>query len=449
MTPIVPDVEVATESSPKKPVRFYQRRPWRSRGVLVVAQKPFPKNGYRELAFEMAKKESDLAIFRRFGELNMLNLLSLQAELIELQGRYKRICEIDDTKGKITLRPAMNGNPAIERENPVENRYYAYSFRKLLELDKKGNRRSQHEIPVGMTGRNQEIQDTSSESGMSRSQTVVPSEGINTGTESASNRNGSITEFPMPQNIQGRELMKIRKKLNEYNKALWHVARLESLDRPSKGTLECLQLWLVRHQRKHDAQSFGFLRDLENYTWNGTKGLDDFLTIQAPKAQRDVFQERMTAVIRAILGPVLLLYDWIKYPLATQNDQAIQDTDSSQTSVATANGASLDDDKNVEQTEREIDESNEVRLKLHYISKIAGDISAFFIAMLAALCPILSILVLFFIKHTLKRIYALMGLTVLFAIAIKCGTSARSMDVFAVTAAFVAVEVVFVANPGN
>jgi hypothetical protein len=56
-------------------------------------------------------------------------------------------------------------------------------------------------------------------------------------------------------------------------------------------------------------------------------------------------------------------------------------------------------------------------------------------AMVAAIIPVLSILGLFHIKKTERRIYALMGITIAFAIIFKAMTSAKTTDVFAVTAA--------------
>jgi len=56
-------------------------------------------------------------------------------------------------------------------------------------------------------------------------------------------------------------------------------------------------------------------------------------------------------------------------------------------------------------------------------------------AMVASSIPVLSILGLYHIKKTERRIYALMGITIGFAVIFKALTSARTMDVFAVTAA--------------
>jgi hypothetical protein len=50
------------------------------------------KQGYQKLALLMTSQE-DIAMFRRFTNLNMLNLISLQAELIELENNVSIICE--------------------------------------------------------------------------------------------------------------------------------------------------------------------------------------------------------------------------------------------------------------------------------------------------------------------------------------------------------------------
>jgi ribosomal protein L29 len=60
----------------------------------------FSPDRYQSLATTMDKDEGT-AIFRRFGDLNMLNLLSLQAELLKLRSDLKAMCvqktmEIED-----------------------------------------------------------------------------------------------------------------------------------------------------------------------------------------------------------------------------------------------------------------------------------------------------------------------------------------------------------------
>jgi hypothetical protein len=54
-----------------------------------------PGHGYRTLANLMVKRR-ELAIFRKFSALNMINLLNLQAELMDLQERFVGKCQIDD-----------------------------------------------------------------------------------------------------------------------------------------------------------------------------------------------------------------------------------------------------------------------------------------------------------------------------------------------------------------
>lgn len=51
--------------------------------------------GYHRLA-DLMGHYSEAAIFRRFGSLNMLTLLSLQAELIDLQAQFRDMCAEDD-----------------------------------------------------------------------------------------------------------------------------------------------------------------------------------------------------------------------------------------------------------------------------------------------------------------------------------------------------------------
>jgi hypothetical protein len=51
--------------------------------------------GYPKLADYMGRY-NDVAIFRRFRTLNMLNLLSLQAELVDLEVKYRQACSEDD-----------------------------------------------------------------------------------------------------------------------------------------------------------------------------------------------------------------------------------------------------------------------------------------------------------------------------------------------------------------
>jgi hypothetical protein len=75
---------------------------------------PISMKGYSRLAWLMARTHtSDLAIFRKFGELNMLNLLRLQAELQALQDKLEY----------------------MYNNSEVDTLPYQYSFRKMRQHD--------------------------------------------------------------------------------------------------------------------------------------------------------------------------------------------------------------------------------------------------------------------------------------------------------------------------
>jgi hypothetical protein len=55
--------------------------------------------GYHTLASLMGR-DGEYAIFRKFSSLNMLNLMTLQAELLELENRYKETLYMDERNEK-------------------------------------------------------------------------------------------------------------------------------------------------------------------------------------------------------------------------------------------------------------------------------------------------------------------------------------------------------------
>jgi hypothetical protein len=61
----------------------------------LLSQK-LPQFGYRRLATKMGSYKSQISLFRRFGDLNMLNLLSLQAEIMHLHHELDYACQSDD-----------------------------------------------------------------------------------------------------------------------------------------------------------------------------------------------------------------------------------------------------------------------------------------------------------------------------------------------------------------
>ena len=53
----------------------------------------FSPHRYQHLA-KMMNKYEGIAIFRRFGDLNMINLLDLQYELVTLRSEFKDLCAL-------------------------------------------------------------------------------------------------------------------------------------------------------------------------------------------------------------------------------------------------------------------------------------------------------------------------------------------------------------------
>lgn len=65
-------------------------------------------------------------------------------------------------------------------------------------------------------------------------------------------------------------------------------------------------------------------------------------------------------------------------------------------------------------------------------------------SLLSSLMPMISIIVLFFVNRLIVRLGLVCIFTLLFSLCMSLGTNARRMEVFASTAAFASVQVVFV-----
>ena len=67
----------------------------------------------------MMSDDKDIAIFRRFDDLNLLSLLSLQAEILELRQSLHRTCLLDDTHGEEDEK-TYSSNFKLSRANSSE-----------------------------------------------------------------------------------------------------------------------------------------------------------------------------------------------------------------------------------------------------------------------------------------------------------------------------------------
>ncbi|KAF2725246.1 hypothetical protein K431DRAFT_300152 [Polychaeton citri CBS 116435] len=307
--------------------------------MAAQAQDSSPR-GYHRLA-DLMGHYPETAIFRRFGSLNMLNLLSLQAELIDLQIQFRDIWAEDDI--------SMDLN---------EKEYSTY-FRKLM-----------------------------------RSET----------------------------SLQHEMLLAIRKKLHEYNTALVQASQMRRLPSPDKADIHFLRDWLTGI-----GDGDNFLREREKYTWALPRNSppqehkylnEDFLTIYAATEEQDIFSK--------ILSSSLL--DLWTYVRSRWSSERVESGTVGQQNARFPK--SINPDSGL----------------LQYTEAALLRFNNVLISVIGAALPIVSIVALYFIKTEGGRIGAMAGFTIIFALVLAIFTNARRLEIAASTAAFAAVEVVFIGS---
>ncbi|KAK7698490.1 hypothetical protein SLS64_012482 [Diaporthe eres] len=167
-----------------------------------VTEDEYTPQNYHRLARIMSR-ERNLAIFRRFDEINLLQLMALQAEIVELQGRFEASCQEDDAAGLM----------------------YSRSFHEL----RRSQQRDERIDPDGETGSNMHSQETI--------------------TEASAN--------PSPH-LQRDLLQRLGDRMEKY------ITELSRLRSPPKSQLQSLQDWLVDSKGGHSfLKDAGF----EFFTW--------------------------------------------------------------------------------------------------------------------------------------------------------------------------------------
>ncbi|MCJ1403440.1 hypothetical protein MMC11_006663 [Xylographa trunciseda] len=299
-----------------------------------------PLSGHPKLAHLMSVS-SQTAIFRRFGELNMLNLLHLQAELYDMEHRLREI-RIEDTHSKDPVRAS-----------------YGNDFRLM--------------------------------------------------------RNWRETR----DSLQYDSLVKIGKKLTEYNAALFQTLELRTAKLPTSREIGFLRNWLLRPSMGND-----FLNDVEHSIWE-VSNTPDLVTLFSRELEKDVLT---TFLERGLLN----LYHRIWGHRQKQSDSPDPGTEF-----------------------RSYDER-----RVMTMSNSVG-------AILSSLLPTVAILVLYFVNTTLIRIGLIILFTAIFSLALALFTEAKKVEIFSATAAqcwlspidnaicadqshrFAAVEVVFIGSSGT
>ncbi|KAL8878646.1 MAG: hypothetical protein Q9198_003587 [Flavoplaca austrocitrina] len=282
------------------------------------------KEGYHKLATLM-KRDHGIANFRRFDCINMLSLLSLQAEIQELQEDFWDQCRRDRDTGL------------------PEKKTYPFWFQDLRRAE----------------------------------------EGFS---------------------AQRQKLDVLREKVKEYNELLLQTSRLNSLNAPEASQLEALREWLGDPRG-----GANFLKQSESRIWEDEDGFS-FVNVGKIKGERDMFTKFTSWFVISVLH---------RYSCLPRIVGRVVDAETGMVSY---------------------DES-----KLFH----AGTITA---TVLSSTFPVFSIFILFIVKNTYCRIGVAAGFTAIFAIFLACFSSAKRVEIFAATATFAAVEVVFIGsalNPGS
>ncbi|KAI4103509.1 MAG: hypothetical protein LQ339_004234 [Xanthoria mediterranea] len=194
-------------------------------------------------------------------------------------------------------------------------------------------------------------------------------------------------------------MLEIRKKLKEYNAALVHQSLITGMSKPNPRDLAFLQEWMRR-------PSMGnvYLLGQDSDIWANPEE-SDLIALQARHSDSPVSR-------------------WMSDTLVHWYHQAI--------------GRKLRKPKASDWT------ANTVIYSENGVTRLASVLGVF----LSSLLPIASIVVLYYIGSDTIRLVVIALFTACFSISMCLVTSARVVDVFTATAAFTAVQVVFVGTNG-
>ncbi|KAK5442569.1 hypothetical protein LTS15_010993 [Exophiala xenobiotica] len=193
-------------------------------------------------------------------------------------------------------------------------------------------------------------------------------------------------------------ILEIGQTLQEYNTALQQMLDLRKAEAPTAQEVGFLQTWL-----KRPTQGGDFLNDVEIKIW-AEENVADLISLSHHRLHQDPFS-------KFLAGKLLNAYPWV----VGRRADAI---------------SGLLPDGGIKEYKDE---------RMLALSKAMS-------SALSALLPTVTILVLYFVHRMLVRIGLMIIFTVLFSLALSAFTEARKVDVFSATAAFAAVEVVFIGS---
>ncbi|TVY41918.1 hypothetical protein LOCC1_G006053 [Lachnellula occidentalis] len=192
---------------------------------------------------------------------------------------------------------------------------------------------------------------------------------------------------------QWHTMIRLRKKLKQYNQCLFQQRQLATFDQPEAGNLEFINEWLADSRQGNYA-----LEGLDRNVWKDGK---DLLVVPPDTLVGDSF----TRILRK---PLTTLYHkvWGRRRGRTDVEGGI----------------------------------------CVYREKIVIRSADMIGTAVASLLPVLAVVALYCVREMLTRLGMVALFTVLFSMALVVTTSAKRMEVFAATAAFASVQVVFVGS---
>ncbi|KAL1599491.1 hypothetical protein SLS60_007294 [Paraconiothyrium brasiliense] len=221
--------------------------------------------------------------------------------------------------------------------------------------------------------------------------------------------------------LQYDKLLEIRQKLQDYNAALIQTAQIGRMPQPEQSDVQFLRDWLGGIDEGEN-----FLHGSEMYTWElptatpsrEHKFLEkDLLTLYKATEEQDVFS-------RILSSSILDFWNWLRTFRSRRQRQIL----------SSSTGLNF---------QKSIDPQSGI---LHYSDSGLLRFNNILISVISAALPIAAVVALYFIKTEGGRLGAMAGFTVVFALALACFTNARRLEIAASTAAFAAVEVVFIGS---
>ncbi|KAN0089867.1 hypothetical protein V8E51_018446 [Hyaloscypha variabilis] len=257
---------------------------------------------------------------------------------------------------------------------------------------------------------------------------------------------------------QWETFLHLRRTLKEYYEAIAQHQMISSIPQPHKSDLKFLQRWLERpnmgncslvgaDRRVYDTNTFG-LGSLASKHGN-IDPLTSLLLYSLPNLYH-----------RLIVRPLYrLLGTWVKKPEGYVSDnrprpsnpsskQSVSEVERcSSATVSTSQNSRKDScTSQYPSKQKSFDlESNIFLYRDSYFHRIASIVGT----LISSLIPICSIVVLYFITDMPMRLIIVGIFTAIFSIALSLMTSGTRVEIFAATAAFASVQVVFVGSTTN